>query len=102
MVETEKFLEQKSLSCGMILKDPNDYEYFKAYFDNNRFFRHSCNSLRMNTKQAEIDKGRNIFAPDGDLFVTVLYYSIAILGIMIAVGIFCEGKRYYSKLRSDN
>ena len=98
MIRTEKCNQDDELMDGMIFRNFEDYKFFKSYFENNRMFIRSCNSLRMNTKEKEINVPSNLFATEGGFFQYVLYYSLAMLGVMVCAGIFFEGKRYYTRL----
>ena len=101
MIRTEKCHHEGQLMCGMMFRNIEDYQFFKSYFENNRLFIRSCNSLRMNTKETEMNSASNLFATEGGFFKYILYYSLAMLGVMICAGIFFEGKRYYySRLNS--
>ena len=84
----------------MMFRNLADYRFFKSYFENNRLFIRSCNSLRMNTKETEMNSASNLFATEGGFFKYILYYSLAMLGVMLCAGLFFEGKRYYARLRT--
>jgi len=95
MVRTEKVHTMETLSCGMLIRNLQDYNFFKAYFDNNRLDIRSCNSMRLNTKDKAELKPSNMFGSDSEIFTTVLIYSVSIVGAMMVVGLVVEGKRYY-------
>merc|ERR1719427_1161617 len=95
MVRTEKVHTMETLSCGMLIRNLQDYNFFKAYFDNNRLDIRSCNSMRLNTKDKAEVKPSNMFGSDSEIFTTVLIYSVSIVGAMMVMGLVVEGKRYY-------
>ena len=99
MIRTERCHQEGKLMDGMIFRNLEDHKFFKSYFENNRLFIRSCNSLRMNTKETEINVPSNLFSTEG-AFQYVLYYSLAMLGVMVCAGIFFEGKRYYTRLNT--
>ena len=102
MVRTEKKHAQETLSCGMLIKNLEDYNYFKAYFDNNRLDIRSCNSMRMNTRDREDNEPANMFSSDSEIFETVLIWSLVIVGVMVLTGLAVEGRRYYVRVRTDD
>ena len=60
----------------MMFRNSEDHKFFMSYFENNRLFIRSCNSLRMNTKETEINVASNLFATEGGLFLILkLYHS---------------------------
>ena len=99
MIAVEKEHTRGSLSCGMMLKSLDDYHYFKAYFDNHHTDIMSCNTLRMNTKETAISEHEDIFVAEGELFENVLYYSVLVLGVVVACGLLLEGRRFYFRWR---
>ena len=97
MIKAEKSHPHNSLTCGMLIRNLDDYNYFKAYFDNNRMVVRSCNAMRMNTKGGDVGEASNMFSSDSDIFQTVITYTLALLGVMILFGCIVEGRRYYYK-----
>ena len=95
IMKTEKDHVVGSLSCGMMLKSRDDFQYFKAYFDNHHTDLVSCNSLRMNTIETAISQGTDIFGTESELFENVLYYSVGVLGVVVGVGALTEWRKWY-------
>ena len=102
MVRTEKQHDQQTLSCGMLIRNLEDYKYFKSYFDNNRLDIRSCNSMRMNRRVSDENKPGNMFSSDSEVFETVLIGSLCIVGVMIVVGIAVEGRLYYMRVNTGD
>lgn len=100
IVKTEKFHGQ-DLSCGMLVREMSDYEYFKGYFDNNRIDIRTCNSVSLNTKGVKLERDSSLFNSDNELFGTLVGYCVAVLVVTVVIGVVLEGRRYYVKVKTD-
>ena len=67
IIKTEKLFRGEPLSIGMLVKNVEDYEYFKTYFENNRLQLEECMSEQSNYKSTEFEL-YNSFSPDTELF----------------------------------
>ena len=94
MVRTEEKHAIKTLSCGMLIRNLDDYNFFKAYFYNNRLDIRSCNAMRMNRRNMDGEEPDNMFSSDSEVFETVFNYSMLMVGVMILIGILVEVRRY--------
>lgn len=88
MVKTEKFMQGgEGLSCGMLIKDDTDYDYFKALLNNNRLSLQTCNSVKLNYKRTELSEEHvNLFSPKGGVLKVSLLVCLSLLGVMFLFG----------------
>lgn len=95
LLYTEKqYHKNDKLMCGMLVKNDEDYEYFKSYFVNNHLQLESCNLLKMNKKKSFENRYEvSMFASDG-LFLSFLYISLIILGVFLLFGLVYEGRAH--------
>jgi len=94
MVRTEKKHAIETLSCGMLIRNLDDYNFFKTYFDNNRLDIRSCNSMRMNRRNMDADEPDDMFSSDSEVFEHVFTYSVVIVFVMILIGVLVELRRW--------
>ena len=88
----EKFLEDEKLSCGVLVKNSDDYNFFKRYYQSNCLQLETCNSLRLNHEKTHEDD--NTINYIDFMFNSFLYYSLGIVGLIACFGICYETRRH--------
>ena len=91
---TEKLTKQK-LVCGFLLRDLEVFNFYKAFFDNNRLHITSCNAVRINTRDAMGHSANNPkgFGVDGPVLRKVVCYGFVIVVVVVIVVVCCEEAR---------
>lgn len=101
LVKTEKFLKGEKLSCGILVKSKDDFDFFKSYLKNNALSLQSCNSIKLNYRRTNNNEDDiNLFSPKGGVFETFFFVSLTTLGIVFTFGFFYELRRHYKNKRT--
>ena len=99
MRRTERSFEGNSLEVGILMKNVTEFNYFKKYFEYNRFQIQVCNALKLNFKSSDIEY--RYMALDGGLFGSFLKYCLSVLAVIVCFGIAYDIRLYYVKRKQE-
>ena len=98
MVTTEVVCKGEQTVTGMLVKNVDDYQYFKRYFENNWIQIQTCFSSILSYKHTTFDTD-SYSSVDG-LFYPFLYWSLGILAVLGCFGLIYEIRRH--RMRQSN
>ena len=88
VVRTELDYKGEKVVTGMLVKEREDYEFFKRYFDNNWLQIQACNSFDLNSKDETIEY--NEPSHFEGLFYPFFYGTLMILAMLLVFGVVYE------------
>lgn len=97
-LSVKDFIGEKK-TIGILIKDYDLYIYFKRYFEDNMLQIENCNAYRLNRRsvrwKTEIDEHHL-----GKSFISMLYPSLVLVGVIIVIGVVLEIRRSYLRKRN--
>ena len=93
MDKTEKQYLAEKLTLGMLVKNVDNYEYFRKYFEDNWLQIQDCNAFNLNFKAKKFER-KSSSSFEG-LFYDFLYGILVILAIIGCFGLLEEAWRCY-------
>lgn len=93
LIRVKKSFKDNQLAVGMLVKNKSDFEYFKKYYQSNWFQIQSCYLYSMNYKDKKFDVAK--FDSLEGLFYPFFYWTIGILGVIVACGSVYELINYF-------
>ena len=94
----KQYLGEK-LTLGMLVKNVDNYEYFRKYFEDNWLQIQDCNAFNLNFKAKKFEP--KLFTSFKGLFYDFLYGILIILAIIGCYGLFQEGQRCYVRYKTN-
>ena len=88
---TEEHFKGDELVAGVLVNNPDDYEFFKSYYDSNWVQIQTCYDYQVTSKAEKYD--HDTWKPLKNLFIPFLVGSFIIIGIISFVGVIYEYKR---------
>ena len=86
------------LTYGMLIKDEDDYDYFREYIVDNRHNLMTCKELQLHLHfYGKSMTSYNIFQPNGPAFRITIIVVVSAIGVIFSMGIIYEFSRMMIK-----
>lgn len=100
-IHAVKTINKEKLSYGMLVRNTDDYFYFRKYITDNWFALDTCMNLMMNKVTTQYDASR-VASYDGALTIESGLFRSFLFGIGVAVGVILVFGVFYEIWRHNN
>ena len=97
MIRTEMIFRKEKLVSGILVKNIDDYKYFKSYFENNWIQIQDCFEYSLNFKHKKFES--RFYTPVQGLLRPFMFCSLGIFGFILVFGVLYEIMRKHIATR---
>jgi len=86
--------EGERMAYGILVEEPDDYEFFEEFVKHNQAIYETCSLLRLNEMEEQAEGDHDIFSPSGGIFYDFLYGCLGLILVIVVFGLVFEYVRY--------